>query len=104
MITVDWHAALLGLSVGVPVSALFFAGLAWGMQRALSSGKPGLWLMVSSFSRIAVLLAVGFWVTSTTESNWAVAGYALAFFLARLVAVLWARTDRAAATTGQEGT
>ncbi|WP_417543336.1 ATP synthase subunit I [Marinobacter sp.] len=103
MITVDWHAALLGLSVGVPVSALFFAGLAWGMQRALGSKRPGLWLMISAFSRIAVLLAVGFWVISTAGSNWAVAGYALAFFLARLMAILWARTGKTSATTGQEG-
>ncbi|WP_261977537.1 ATP synthase subunit I [Marinobacter sp. F3R11] len=104
MISVDWHAALLGLSVGVPVSALFFAGLAWGMQRALGSSRPALWLMVSSFSRIAILLAVGFWVTFIAGSNWAVAGYALAFFMARLVAILWARMGKASATTGQEGT
>lgn len=104
MITVDWHAVLLGLAVGVPASALFFVGLAWGMQRALGSERPGIWLMISAFGRIAALLAVGFSVTAVAGSNWTVAGYALAFFLARLIAVLWARISRPATTAGQEGT
>jgi len=103
VITVDWQAVLLGVSVGLPFSALFFAGLAWGMRRALGSDRPGLWLMASSFCRIAVLLAVGFWVTASAGSNWAVAGYGLAFFLARLIAVLWARVSKTPATAKQEG-
>jgi len=103
VITVDWHAVLLGLSVGAPVSALFFAGLAWGMRHALGSESPTTWLMMSAFVRIAILLAVGFWITATAGSNWAIAGYALAFFLIRLTAVLWARTSRSTVTTEQEG-
>lgn len=103
MIAVDWHAVLLGFSFGLPISALFFIGLAWGMRRALASDSPGLWLMASSFCRIAVLLGVGFLVTASAGSNWAIAGYALAFFLARLVAVLWARINRAPTTVTQEG-
>ncbi|MEH6562657.1 MAG: ATP synthase subunit I [Marinobacter sp.] len=103
MITVDWPAVLLGFSLGLPVSALFFAGLAWGMRRALGSDRPGLWLMASSFCRIAVLLGVGFLVTAYGGSNWAIAGYGLAFFLARLVAVLWARISKAPITATQEG-
>lgn len=102
MITVNWHSVLLGFSVGLPVGALFFLGLAWGMRRALGSDRPGLWLIVSAFCRISVLLTVGAWVIATAESNWAVAGYALAFFLARLIAVLWARAGRTSANTGQE--
>ncbi len=98
MITVDWQAVLVGLSFGLPVSALFFAGLAWGMRRALNSGRPALWLMTSSFCRIAILLAIGFQVTASAGSNWAIAGYALAFFLARLIAVLWARVSKAPTT------
>jgi F1F0 ATPase subunit 2 len=104
VITVDWQAVLLGFSVGLPIGALFFLGLAWGMRRALTSHRPGLWLIVSAFCRIAVLLAVGFWVIATAESNWAVAGYTLAFFLARLIAVLWARVGKKSAITRQEGT
>lgn len=98
MITVDWQAVFMGFSFGLPMGALFFGGLAWGMRRALSSDCPGLWLMASSFCRIAVLLAVGFWVTASAGSNWAVAGYGLAFFLARLVAMLWAKLSKAPTT------
>lgn len=103
MITVDWYAVLLGFSFGLPVSGLFFIGLAWGMRRALGSDRPGLWLMTSSFCRIAVLLAVGFLVTAWAGSNWAIAGYALAFFLARLIAVLWARVTKTPTIATQEG-
>ncbi|WP_239985829.1 ATP synthase subunit I [Marinobacter salexigens] len=102
MITVDWQAVLLGFSFGLPVSALFFIGLAWGMRRALGSDRPGLWLMTSSFCRIGILLGVGFLVTAYAGSNWAIAGYALAFFLARLAAVLWARVGKAPITSVQE--
>lgn len=103
MITVDWQAVLLGFSVGLPLSALFFIGLAWGMRRALGSDRPGLWLMASSFCRIAVLLGLGVLVTAYAGSNWAIAGYTLAFFLARIVAVLWARVGKAHTTATQEG-
>ncbi|NWN91956.1 ATP synthase subunit AtpR [Marinobacter adhaerens] len=102
--TVDWHAVLLGFSFGLPVSALFFLGLAWGMGRALRSGRPGLWLMASSFCRMAILLGIGALVTAYASSNWAIAGYALAFFLARLIAVLWARIGKTPTTATQEGT
>lgn len=102
MITVDWPAVLLGFAFGLPVSALFFIGLAWAMRRALGSDRPGLWLITSSFCRIAVLLAAGFLVTAYAGSNWAIAGYALAFFLARSVAVLWARVSKAPTTATQE--
>lgn len=100
---VDWGAMLLGFSFGVPVSVLFFVGLAWGMRLALRSTRPGAWLLLSFMCRIAVLLTVGFWLTATGDNAWPLAGYALAFFLVRLVAVLWARTARIPAITKQEG-
>ena len=91
---VDWPAVLLGFSIGVPVSVLFFVGLAWGMRLALRSAQPGVLLLLSSLCRIAVLLAVGFWVKTFGDSAWPVAGYALAFFLVRLVVVRYARPTR----------
>lgn len=100
---VDWGAMLLGFSFGVPVSVLFFAGLAWGMRVALRSTRPGTWLLLSFICRLALLLAVGFWLTASGANAWPLAGYALAFFLVRLVALLWARTARIAAITKQEG-
>lgn len=100
---VDWQAVLLGFSFGAPVSVLFFSGLAWGMQLALRSDRPGVLLLLSSLCRVAVLLAVGFWVTASCDNAWPLAGYALAFFLVRLVAVRWARPTRVTAISEQGG-
>lgn len=87
---VDWKALLFGFSLGVPVGLLFFAGLAWGMRLALRSTRPGALLLLSSVCRIAVLLAGAFWMTFG-DTLWPLAGYVLAFFLARVIAVAWAR-------------
>ncbi len=89
--TVDWTAVLLGFFFGVPLSVLFFAGLAWGMRLALHSTRPGVWLLLSSLLRIVMLMAAGFWIATVADNAWPVAGYALAFFLVRLAAVLWAK-------------
>lgn len=99
----DWGGMLLGLSIGVPVSALFFAGLAWGMRLALRSRQPQGWLLLSAAFRIAMLLGVGFWIADSTTDIWSLAGYALAFFLVRLIVVLWARVSRAPDLSEQEG-
>ncbi len=90
----NWEAVLFGFSWGVPISLLFFAGLAWSVRLALRSSRPGVLLMLSSLCRIALLLGIGLWLVSSGESNWPLAGYALAFFLVRVAAVLWARTAR----------
>lgn len=100
---IDWDALLLGFSFGVPVSMLFFAGLAWGMRRALRSARPGVLLLLSSACRIAVLLAVGFRVTAAGDNAWPLVGYALAFLLVRLAVVIWVRAARIPAIPGQEG-
>ena len=81
---IDWDALLLGFSFGVPVSMLFFTGLAWGMRRA-------------------VLLAVGFRVTAAGDNAWPLVGYALAFLLVRLAVVIWVRAAPIPAIPGQEG-
>lgn len=100
---IDWGGMLLGLSIGVPVSALFFAGLAWGVRLALRSGQPQGWLLLSAALRIAILLGVGFWIAVSATDSWPLAGYALGFFLVRLVVVLWARVSRAPGMSEQEG-
>lgn len=101
---IDGGAVLLGFAVGVPASLLFFAGLAWGMRRALHSTQPGVLLLFSSACRIALLLAVGFWVAASGANPWPLAGYMLAFFLVRLAAVRWAKISRAPGLAKQEGT
>lgn len=100
--TVDWNAMLLGLAVGLPMSALFFAGLAWTVQLALHSERPRALLLFSAAARIAVLLAGAFWVTASWQRLWPLAGYALAFFLVRLIAVLMARSTNTRAPKRQE--
>jgi len=103
MMVVDWEAVLLGFTFGVPVSVLFFAGLAWGMRLALRSTRPWAVLLISSLCRIAMLLAVGFWVAASGDNGWTLAGYAFAFFLVRLVAVRWAQPARIPAIPEQGG-
>ena len=91
VIQMDWNAVLLGFAVGVPVSVLFFVGLAWGMRLALRSRQTGSVLLLSAAFRIALLLGIGFWITTSSPNAWPLAGYAFAFFLVRLAAVLRAR-------------
>ncbi len=99
----DWNAMLLGLAVGVPVSVLFFVGLAWGMRLALRSRRPGSLLLLSAACRIAMLLGIGFWIAAAGTNAWPLAGYALAFFLVRLVAVSRARRTPMATPSGSGG-
>lgn len=94
----------LGLAIGVPVSGLFFAGLAWGMARALTSDRPEGLLLLSAVLRLTMLLGVGVWLAASTTTAWPILGYALAFFIVRTVAVTWARAakSKTAHKQGQE--
>lgn len=99
---VDWSAIFLGFALGVPVSALFFAGLAWGMVRALRSERPEGLLLLSVTLRMAMLLGVGFLLAASSATAWPIAGYGAAFLLVRLVAVVWARAGKPAGLNRQE--
>ncbi len=89
--SMDWDALLRGFVWGLPVSVLFFAGLAWGMRLALRSRQPTMLLLLSAALRITALLGVGYWVSAAASKGWPLAGYALAFFLVRVLAVARAR-------------
>lgn len=104
MIVVDWHAVLWGLASGAPVSALFFNGLAWGIRRAMVSARPGVVLALSALARMAVLLLVGYGVMLASGTAWSLAGFMVAFFVVRLVAVQWVRVPRPQAAGGEEDT
>ena len=77
-----------GIAVGLPMSALFFWGLRWGMRLAMNSAHPGRLLMLSFFCRMVGLLAVALLLSRLSASMWALAGYMLAFLLVRIVVVV----------------
>lgn len=103
MIDIDSRALLIGLGVGLPAGALYFAGLAWGMRRALRARHPAALLLASFVGRAALLLGLGLWLVRQAHPLWTLAGYALAFLAARTLAVRGARRGRPAGAAGQEG-
>jgi hypothetical protein len=90
MIAVDWTGLGLGAAAGVVMSALFFAGLAFGMKRALRTDRAVGLLALSATLRIAAFLGVG-WVVVAQAGPWAFAGYGLAFIVSRRIATGLAR-------------
>lgn len=79
----DYALFGLGLLAGVLAGALYFAGLAWGMRLALRAARPVAVLLPSAALRIALLLGAGFWISGLGAL--ALAGFALAFLVVRLV-------------------
>ena len=90
MIDIDWSSLLLGLAVGAAVSALFFAGLAYGMRIAFGTERPVAVLIISAALRIALLLVAGWFVAQS--GPWALGGFALSFLLVRFIAIAFARS------------
>ena len=89
MINIDWNILLLGLVVGAAVSALFFAGLAYGMRIAFGTARPASVLLLSAALRIVLLLAAGWFVVQA--GAWALGGFAISFLLVRFIAIIFAR-------------
>ncbi|MGA7297507.1 MAG: ATP synthase subunit I [Rhodanobacteraceae bacterium] len=87
---IHWSAFGWGALAGAVAGALFFAGLAFSVWLALRRRKPLPVLALSALLRIAGLLAVG-WLVVKAGGLTALAGYALAFLAARLMAVVLAR-------------
>jgi hypothetical protein len=82
MSAVDWTTFGLGAGFGLVIGAVFFAGLAYGMRFALRQARPLPVLLLSAAVRIAMLLAVGWWVAA--QGAVALAGFALAFLVLRI--------------------
>lgn len=89
MIDINWISLWLGLAAGAAVSALFFAGLAYGMRVAFGTARPAAVLLLSAALRIALLLGAG-WLVAQAGA-WALGGFALSFLLVRFVAIAFAR-------------
>ncbi len=90
MISIDWTALAAGALAGALTGALFFAGLALGVQWALGRTRPLAVLGLSAMLRISLLLAVG-WLVAQMGGAAALVGFALTFFAARSVAIALAR-------------
>lgn len=91
----------LGFGVGLIASALFFAGLAWGVRHAVASSRPGTVLLLSFALRCAILMGLGAWLIRATDPLWTLAGYLLSFLLARMLVVRLARATGSADATAR---
>jgi predicted small integral membrane protein len=90
MTAIDWNTVLAGTAVGVLMSALYFAGLAFGMRRALLSANPVTLLTLSAAFRMAVLLAAA-WFVVWQAGPWSGLGFAAAFLVTRLFSTTLAK-------------
>ncbi len=88
---IDGMALLAGFGAGLLVSTLFFAGLAWGMRRALASTRPAPLLLASFLLRAALLIGAGFLLARWLQPLSVWLGYFAAFFLVRTIAIRRAR-------------
>lgn len=89
-------ALALGLGVGLLASTLFFAGLAWSLQRMLHARRPAVLLLASFILRAGILLGLGAVLLQLGQPLWALVGYTMGFFIVRALALRWGR--RAAPT------
>jgi F1F0 ATPase subunit 2 len=93
MIGIDWGSLVYGLGAGIAMSTLFFAGLAVGMKIALRSASPAAILLLSASVRIVILLIAVWFITSSGQNGWALIGFALGFFVIRLVTTIIAKPN-----------
>ena len=102
MMAVDMAELVLGFSVGALLSGCFFVGLAYGVRLALRSSRPATVLLISFVCRVSVLLASGYYLVIARGNAWSLAGFVMAFFLVRLVVILWSRTTSNRLTQAKE--
>ncbi len=83
LLNFDYTLFGFGLLVGTVATALYLAGLAWGMRLALRTARPVAVLLPSAAIRIALLIGAGFWILQAGAV--ALVGFALAFLVVRFV-------------------
>jgi len=91
MMPFEWTQVLFGVIVGIGMSTVYFVGLAYSVRIALRSGRSMLILTISATLRIAMLLGIG-WLVTSYLGPWAIYGYGGSFFIARFVATAVANT------------
>ena len=81
----DLPALALALLAGAVLGVMFFGGLWWTVQKALTSGSPAIWFLGSLLVRTGLVL-FGFYLVS--QGHWSrVVACLLGFLLARVVVV-----------------
>ena len=77
----------LAFAAGLLLGVIFFGGLWWTVNRAVSSGQPALWFFGSLLLRMSIVLA-GFYFVS--GGNWErLLLCLLAFIIARMICLLY---------------
>jgi F1F0 ATPase subunit 2 len=77
---------MLALVTGVGLGAMFFGGLWWTVQRAVSARQPALWFLGSLLLRTGTTLA-GFWVVG--HGHWQRLLLCLVGFVMARPVVMW---------------
>ncbi len=81
----DMPSLTLSLLAGAFLGAIFFGGLWWTIQKALTSGSPALWFVGSLLLRTCLVLT-GFYLVS--QGHWSrLVACLLGFLIARLIVV-----------------
>ncbi|MBS0205062.1 MAG: ATP synthase subunit I [Planctomycetes bacterium] len=93
---------LPALVVGVLLGAMFFGGLWWTVQKAVSSKQPALWLLGSQLLRTSITLAGFYWISSRHWERLLVC--LVGFVMARLVVMrLTQSTEARVDSVGEAG-
>lgn len=86
---ISWNLFGLGMLAGSIAAGFYLAGLAWTIRMALRRPDAGVLLLLSSATRIALLLCAGA-ATALTGAP-AAAGFAVSFIVVRTVTLLLVR-------------
>jgi F1F0 ATPase subunit 2 len=86
MAMTDAQGVTLACVAGAGLGALFFGGLWWTVQKAVSSTHPALWFAGSLLLRTSVVLAGLYWVSG---GHWERMVACLMGFVVARAAVTW---------------
>lgn len=78
---------LIATLLSLPMTLLFFWGLAYGIQKSLTVKNPAVFLFFSFVIRTLCLLMVAYALTKLIQPLAALIGFGFAFFVARFVSV-----------------
>jgi F1F0 ATPase subunit 2 len=86
----EWLPLLLAFAAGLLLSAFYFGGLWWTVQRGIVSSHPAIWFSASMFVRTCTALAV---LYSVGYRHWERLMVCLiGFVMARVFVIWWIRS------------